>query len=155
MQSEFLDLIGLVERLHRQCLEMIKADLEVQGIRDLNSVQALILFNIGEEEFSVGELAQRGYYVGSNVSYNMRKMVENGYMVQERSPHDRRSFHVRASEKGLEVYHSISALFDRQIAQLEAIQPFEQGLDAANHALHRVHQLWITPTDSARKLSVA
>src|SRR3546814_17562287 len=73
----YLELIGLIERLHRQCLEVIKSDLDRQGIRDLNNVQALILFNIGEEELSIGELTQRGSYLGSNVSYNVKKMVEN------------------------------------------------------------------------------
>jgi len=77
VKDAYLEMISLVERLHRQCLEVVKADLDRRGIRDLNNVQALILFNIGEEEFSVGELTQRGYYLGSNVSYNVKKMVEN------------------------------------------------------------------------------
>src|SRR3546814_3709702 len=77
---------------------VIKSDLDRQGIRDLNNVQALILFNIGEEELSIGELTQRGYYLGSNVSYNVKKMVENGYLIQERSPHDRRRSEEHTSE---------------------------------------------------------
>jgi DNA-binding MarR family transcriptional regulator len=113
VKDKYLELIGLIERLHRQCLEVIKSDLDRQGIRDLNNVQALILFNVGEEELSIGELTQRGYYLGSNVSYNVKKMVENGYLIQERSPHDRRSFHVRAAEKGVSVYRNLSALFDQ------------------------------------------
>src|SRR3546814_7410757 len=90
VKAKYLELIGLIERLHRQCLEVIKSDLDRQGIRDLNNVQALILFNIGEEELSIGEPTQRGYYLGSNVSYNVKQLVENGYLIQERSPHDRR-----------------------------------------------------------------
>ncbi len=155
MKSKYLELIGLVERLHRQCLEVIKADLDRQGIRDLNNVQALILFNIGEEELSIGELTQRGYYLGSNVSYNVKKMVENGYLIQERSPHDRRSFHVRASEKGVAVYRSISTLFDQHASQLSESQLSEDGLDAANHALRRVQQFWSTPASAARNLTAA
>ena len=155
MKSKYLELIGLVERLHRQCLEVVKTDLDRQGIRDLNNVQALILFNIGEEELSIGELTQRGYYLGSNVSYNVKKMVENGYLIQERSPHDRRSFHVRASEKGVSIYRNISALFDQHAAQLADSQLSEEGLDAANHALRRVQQFWATPASMARDLSAA
>ncbi|WP_299393429.1 MarR family winged helix-turn-helix transcriptional regulator [Pelagibius sp.] len=155
MKSKYLDLISLVERLHRQCLEVIKADLDRQGVRDLNNVQALILFNIGDEELSIGELTQRGYYLGSNVSYNVKKMVEHGYLIQERSPHDRRSFHVRASEKGIAVYRSISALFDQHATQLTEGQLSEEGLDAANHALRRVQQFWSTPASMARNLSAA
>src|SRR5690606_15875407 len=101
VKAAFIETVRMVERLHRQCLEVIKAEIDQKGIRDLNNVQALILFNIGDGEVSIGELTQRGYYLGSNVSYNVKKLVKNGYLVQERSPHDRRSTHVRASEKGL------------------------------------------------------
>jgi len=155
VKSKYLELIGLIERLHRQCLEVIKADLDRQGIRDLNNVQALILFNIGEEELSIGELTQRGYYLGSNVSYNVKKMVENGYLIQERSPHDRRSFHVRAADKGVAVYRNLSALFDQHATQLGDIQLSAEGLEAANHALRRVQQFWSTPASMARNLSPA
>ncbi len=155
MKDKYLELIGLIERLHRQCLEVIKSELDRQGIRDLNNVQALILFNIGEEELSIGELTQRGYYLGSNVSYNVKKMVENGYLIQERSPHDRRSFHVRAADKGVAVYRSISALFDQHATQLSDIQISEDKLDSANHALRRVQQFWSTPASMARNLSPA
>ncbi|MGF1592921.1 MAG: MarR family winged helix-turn-helix transcriptional regulator [Kiloniellaceae bacterium] len=155
MNSKYLELIGLIERLHRQCLEVIKADLDRQSIRDLNNVQALILFNIGEEELSIGELTQRGYYLGSNVSYNVKKMVENGYLIQERSPHDRRSFHVRAAAKGVDVYRALSALFDQHSLQLKDIQLSEEALENANHALRRVQQFWSTPASLARNLSPA
>ena len=111
MKTPYIGMISLIERLHRQCLEVVKAELDRMGIRDLNNVQALILFNIGEEELTVGELTQRGYYLGSNVSYNVKKMVENGYLIQERSPHDRRSFHVRAADKGLDIYRRLDELF--------------------------------------------
>jgi len=83
VKKAYLETIGLIERLHRECLEVIKADLDRQGIRDLNNVQAMILFNIGTDILSVGELTNRGYYLGSNVSYNVKKMVENGYLVQD------------------------------------------------------------------------
>ena len=155
MKAKYLELIALIERLHRQCLEVVKADLDRQSIRDLNNVQALILFNIGDEELSIGELTQRGYYLGSNVSYNVKKMVENGYLIQERSPHDRRSFHVRASEKGIDVYRNLSALFDQHATQLGDIQLSTEGLETANHALRRVQQFWSTPASMARNLSPA
>jgi len=70
------------------------------GVRDINNVQGMILFNIGEAEMTVGELTLRGCYLGSNVSYNLRKLVEQGYLAQQRSVHDRRSVHVRLTEKG-------------------------------------------------------
>src|SRR5499433_521094 len=100
MDNSYLEVISLVERLHRQFLEVVKLELEGLSIHDINNVQAMMLFNIGDAEMTVGELTLRGCYLGSNVSYNVKKMVENGYLVQERSVHDRRSIHVRLTEKG-------------------------------------------------------
>ena len=95
MQTAYLDVVALIERLHRQFLEVVKLELDTQGVHDINNVQAMILFNIGDLEMTVGELTLRGCYLGSNVSYNVKKMVENNYLVQERSAHDRRSVRVR------------------------------------------------------------
>lgn len=145
MKAAYLQTIQLIERLHRQCLETVKDELERLAIRDLNNVQALILFNVGDEELSVGELTQRGYYLGSNVSYNVKKMVENGYLLQERSPHDRRSFHVRASEKGLSVFRHLGALFDRHASELPAAGISEKELLTAAGTLSRVLRFWATP----------
>jgi len=155
VKAAYLETISLIERLHRQCLEVVKAELDRRGVRDLNNVQALILFNIGEEEFSVGELTQRGYYLGSNVSYNVKKMVEHGYLIQERSPHDRRSFHVRASEKGVEIFHRLSKVFDDHTKELSAAQIDKEALDGANGLLRRMLQFWAAPQRSNSQLNSA
>jgi len=155
VKAAYLETITLVERLHRQCLEVIKGELDRRGVRDLNNVQALIIYNIGDEELSVGELTHRGYYLGSNVSYNVKKMVENGYLIQERSLHDRRSFHVRASDKGLEVFRAISELFDRQATELEGTQFTEDSLTDVNTALRRLQQFWSTPAGFSSRMTAA
>src|SRR5215469_10148983 len=103
MKESYLNLIALIERLHRQFLELVRTELDSLGVQDINNVQALILFNIGDAEFTVGELTLRGCYLGSNVSYNVKKMVDAGYLVLERSTHDRRTVRVRLSPKGLEL----------------------------------------------------
>ena len=90
MKTAYLETISLIERLHRHFLEIVKLELDGMGIHDINNVQGLMLFNIGDAEMTVGELTWRGCYLGSNVSYNVKKMVENGYLVQERSADDRR-----------------------------------------------------------------
>jgi hypothetical protein len=72
VKATYLETITLIERLHRQCLEVVKADLERNGVRDLNNVQALILFNIGEDEYSVGELTQRGHYLARSFAASRR-----------------------------------------------------------------------------------
>lgn len=155
MKAAYLETISLVERLHRQCLEVVKAELDRRGIRDLNNVQALILFNVGEDEYSVGELTQRGYYLGSNVSYNVKKMVEHGYLIQERSPHDRRSFHVRASDKGVEIYRALSTLFDSHAGHLDSAQITKETLEQANALLRRLQQFWSAPQQSAARFTPA
>ena len=155
MKTPYIEMISLVERLHRQCLEVVKAELDRMGIRDLNNVQALILFNIGEEELTVGELTQRGYYLGSNVSYNVKKMVENGYLIQERSPHDRRSFHVRAADKGLDIYRRLDALFGSHSDRLIAAQFTVDSLDQTNTTLRRLEQFWATPQHLTNRTTAA
>src|SRR5271163_1146568 len=108
MRDAYIEVVSLVERLHRHFLEVVKLELDGLGIHDINNVQGLILFNIGDAEMTVGELMLRGCYLGSNVSYNVRKMVENGYLSQQRSLHDRRSIHVRLTEKGIRLRDSLT-----------------------------------------------
>src|SRR6202008_5155822 len=110
MDNPYLEVISYVELIHRQFLEVVKLELDGFGIHDINNVQAMMLFNIGDAEMTVGELTLRGCYLGSNVSYNVKKMVENGYIVQERSVHDRRSIHVPLTQKGRSLRDRLSAL---------------------------------------------
>jgi DNA-binding MarR family transcriptional regulator len=142
VHESYLETIRLTERLHRQFLEVVKNELEQLGIEDLNNVQSLILFNIGKNEYTVGELTGRGYYLGSNVSYNVRKMVEHGYLVQERSTHDRRSVRVRLTPKGIAVWEQLDAMFDRQVSALAALENADE-LESANGAYKRLERFWI------------
>ncbi len=142
MKNSYLEVVRLTERLHRQFLEVVKSELDRGNTEDINNVQALILFNIGEDELTVGELTNRGYYLGSNVSYNVRKMVENNYLIQERSQHDRRSTHVRLSEKGLALRLRIEKMFDRQIDALSEVIPLAE-LQASTGVYHRLEKFWI------------
>src|SRR3546814_8885894 len=102
---------------------------------DLNNVQSLILYNIGTDELTVGELTARGYYLGSNVSYNVKKMVENGYLVQERSLHDRRSVRVRLSDKGLELREKLGSIVERHNDALPEAELTDQPLSDHNDTL--------------------
>lgn len=142
MKKAYLETISLIERLHRECLEVIKADLDRQGIRDLNNVQAMILFNIGKDTLSVGELTNRGYYLGSNVSYNVKKMVENGYLMQERSTHDRRAVHVRLSPKALEVCDRMDEMYDRHLKAMSSEIATQGDLETINTTLRRIERFW-------------
>jgi DNA-binding MarR family transcriptional regulator len=112
-------------------------------VLEINSVQALLLFNIGENEVTAGELKTRGYYQGSNVSYNLKKLVELGYMHHQRSEVDRRSVRVRLTEKGRQVRGLLSDLFARHSDGMERRNLIDaSGLDDINTALRRMERFW-------------
>lgn len=119
MKEAYFDAVVMIERLHRLFLEVVKVELDRLNIRDINNVQALVLYNIGQDQVTVGELTNRGYYLGSNVSYNLRKMVQNNYIAQEPSPHDRRSSHVKLSPKGVDLFQKLDRVIGAQAGQLE------------------------------------
>src|SRR6218665_2220292 len=98
MKQIFIENILFIERLHRRFLDVVKAELDRLNIDDINNVQTLILYNISEDKMTISELANRGYYLGSNVSYNIKKLVECEYLIQERSQHDKRAVKIRLSE---------------------------------------------------------
>jgi len=147
MKESYLNMIALVERLHRQFLELVRTELDSLGIQDINNVQALILFNIGPVELTVGELTLRGCYLGSNVSYNVKKMVENGYLLQERSAHDRRSIRVRLSPKGLDLCAKLDAMHDRHVTSLGSTAVDMQALTESSATLRRLDRFWTQIVD--------
>ena len=120
MGTKYYDTIQLIERLHRYFLDVVKVELDRLQIMDINNVQAMILFNIGHDEMTVGELTLRGYYLGSNVSYNLKKMVELGYVIQERSPHDKRSIRIKLTDKGIKLCAGLTEMFKRHEGKIAA-----------------------------------
>jgi DNA-binding MarR family transcriptional regulator len=147
MPNTYLEVISLIERLHRHFLEVVKLELEGLGIHDINNVQGMMLFNIGEAEMTVGELTLRGCYLGSNVSYNVKKMVENGYLVQQRSAHDRRSVHVRLTDKGIKLREVLAAMHRRHADMLGQALIGTDDLDATAVTLRRLERFWIRAGD--------
>ncbi len=107
----------------------------------------MILYNVGEDEMTVGELTIRGYYLGSNVSYNVKKMVENEYLIQERSVHDKRSIRVRLSEKGIELRNMISDMFARHEEQIEGTEITPERLSELNQTLKMLERFWAQQTN--------
>ncbi len=146
--SQYLDVLSLVERLHRLLLDVVKDEFERVGLLEINSVQALLLFNIGDNEVTAGELKTRGYYQGSNVSYNLKKLVEMGYMHHQRCEIDRRSVRVRLTEKGREVRDMVADLFERHADGLQSKGVLNsEGIEEISTALKRVERYW---TDQIR-----
>jgi DNA-binding MarR family transcriptional regulator len=111
----------------------------------------MMLFNIGDAEMTVGELTLRGCYLGSNVSYNVKKMVENGYLAQHRSPHDRRSIHVKLTEKGIELRDRLTVMHRRHAEMLPPGGLNVEDLQATSATLRRLERFWIRTSDLVQR----
>ena len=144
----YLDALTLVERLHRRLLDVIKDEFDRRGRSDINSVQALLLYNIGDKELTAGELRTRGYYLGSNVSYNLKKLVEMGFLHHQRSRMDRRSVRISLTDKGRDVHKVITELYDKHVVSVEQVGGVAaDDFRRLNQALVRLERFW---TDQIR-----
>ncbi|HME29041.1 MAG TPA: winged helix DNA-binding protein [Pseudolabrys sp.] len=143
IRPQYLEALKLVERLHRRLLDVIKDEFDRRGRSDINSVQALLLYNIGEKELTAGELRTRGYYLGSNVSYNLKKLVEMAFLHHQRSCVDRRSVRVKLTTKGREVRDIIEALYQKHVRTVEQVGGINaEEFSTLNKSLHRLERFW-------------
>ena len=140
--KQYLELTRLIERLHRRFLDVLRAELNRLGVKNINAVQALLLANISDEEIVIRDLVERGYYQGSNVSYNIKKLTDLGYLEQERSAHDRRSVRIRLTDNALEVVRSVRALEDKHAATLAEQGLAGEELEAIGRSLRHVERVW-------------
>lgn len=139
----YLEALTLIERLHRRLLDVIKDEFERSGRSDINAVQALLLYNIGNSELTAGELRSRGYYLGSNVSYNLKKLVDQGYINHERSRVDRRSVRISLSEKGNQIAKVVDGLYERQVGSIEQVGGINcEEFAGLNKSLQRLERFW-------------
>jgi DNA-binding MarR family transcriptional regulator len=143
VQPLYLEALTLVERLHRRLLDVIKDEFDRRGRSDINSVQALLLYNIGDKELTAGELRTRGYYLGSNVSYNLKKLVELGFLDHQRSRVDRRSVRIRLTPQGQDIRRIVDALYQKHVKTVEQVGGISSDEFATlNKSLHRLERFW-------------
>jgi DNA-binding MarR family transcriptional regulator len=143
VQSLYLEALTLVERLHRRLLDVIKDEFDRRGRSDINSVQALLLYNIGDKELTAGELRTRGYYLGSNVSYNLKKLVELGFLDHQRSRVDRRSVRIRLTPHGQEIRRIVDALYHKHVKTVEQVGGISgEEFSTLNKSLQRLERFW-------------
>ena len=143
IQPHYLEALTLIERLHRRLLDVIKDEFDRRSRADINSVQALLLYNIGEKELTAGELRTRGYYLGSNVSYNLKKLVEMAFLDHQRSRVDRRSVRIKLTDKGREVRDIIEALYQKHVRTVEQVGGINaEEFSTLNKSLHRLERFW-------------
>lgn len=142
MSQPYFDIIRLIERLHRHFLDVLRSELRRLGIEDINAVQALLLYNIGENEVVIRDLKDRGYYQGSNVSYNIKALTECGYLMQERSPHDRRSVRLKLTDKGMALCNSVRKMQDDLAAAMGDDAATQQALSSTLATMQRLERTW-------------
>ena len=141
--AAYLETLAMVERLHRLLLDVIKDEFERLGIIDINPVQALLLFNIGDNEVTAGELKSRGYYQGSNVSYNLKKLVDCGYMHHQKCEVDRRAVRVRLTDRGQTIRDTVATLFQRHADGIIGREVTGNiRLQDINASLRRMERYW-------------
>jgi DNA-binding MarR family transcriptional regulator len=139
----YLDALTLVERLHRRLLDVIKDEFDRRGRSDINAVQALLLYNIGDKELTAGELRTRGYYLGSNVSYNLKKLVEMGFLDHQRSRVDRRSVRIRLTNSGQEIRNIVDSLYEKHVQTVTQVGGINaEEFSTLNKSLHRLERFW-------------
>ena len=142
-RSLYLETLTLVERLHRRLLDVIKDEFDRRSRADINAVQALLLYNIGEKDLTAGELRTRGYYLGSNVSYNLKKLVEMGYLNHQRSRVDRRSVRIKLTDKGREVRDIVDMLYQKHVGTVTQVGGINTDEFATlNKSLQRLERFW-------------
>jgi DNA-binding MarR family transcriptional regulator len=143
IRPQYLEALTLVERLHRRLLDVIKDEFDRRGRSDINSVQALLLYNIGDKELTAGELRTRGYYLGSNVSYNLKKLVEMAYLDHQRSRVDRRSVRIKLTDKGRDARDIIEGLYQKHVRTVEQVGGINaEEFSTLNKSLHRLERFW-------------
>ena len=139
----YLESLTMVERLHRRLLDVIKDEFDRRGRSDVNAVQALLLYNIGDKELTAGELRTRGYYLGSNVSYNVKKLVEMGYLHHARSRVDRRSVRISLTDTGRDIHSVVTALYEKHVLTVEQIGGIQsEEFETLNNTLARLERFW-------------
>lgn len=142
VSEAYYGIVRLIERLHRHFLDVLRAELRAMHIEDINAVQALLLYNIGEDEVVIRDLKDRGYYHGSNVSYNIKKLTEFGYLTQERCAHDRRSIRLKLTDKGMHLCTSVADLQAHLAAKVGDKSDTARELDDAGQSLLRLERIW-------------
>lgn len=95
-----LELPCLIDRLHRRFLDVLRSELTRRHVSDISASQVMMLVTIGDDEISVRHLIERGYYLGSNSSYNLKHLIAAGYVSRTPLPRDRRSAVLKLTAKG-------------------------------------------------------
>lgn len=138
----YIEVPSKFERLHRLFLEVVSREIENLGYRDLSAIQALLLYRIADQKLSVSDVTRSGYYLGSNVSYNLKRLIKNGYVIQERSSYDARSRYIYLSApKGISFYKSLEKRVAEHLRMFMEYCP-EENLKIIYDYLDKLEFFW-------------
>ena len=144
MKNECIEFAMLSEKVYRTFLELIKHELDVAGISDINPIQASVLLNIDENTITMSEVISRGYYMGSNASYNLKKMINNGYINQIQSEYDKRTSFLKLTEKGKDLLSTLKEKISGHASSLDGKIKDKMTLSKLNGFLRNVDNHWKT-----------
>ncbi|MDR6770894.1 MarR family transcriptional regulator [Azospirillum sp. BE72] len=138
----YTDLGRVMESITRRFLDVLRMELARIGVTDLSPTQALMLLHIGTEELSVRDLLERGYYLGSNASYNLKHLVEAGYVDRSPSLRDRRAARLKLSEQGLATCEGLKKLEATRADSLLRSDSDGADFETTYRTLRRLERAW-------------
>ncbi|MDR0630481.1 MAG: MarR family winged helix-turn-helix transcriptional regulator [Holosporales bacterium] len=142
MKNSYLELPIYGEKMHRLFLDVIKQELDNLAVADISSVQAFILMNVNDNVITMGEVLSRGYYVGSNASYNIKKMITNSYMRQTPSDYDKRAIYLSLTEKGLNLCERLENSIKEHIDKFKISNANKAEIDKGLKFLKKFETYW-------------
>lgn len=143
MKDNYFKTIVMIEHLHRLSLQVVKSELNKMKISDINNIQCFILYHLGMQEIIIADMINRGYYLGKNVSYNLKNMIKNGYVVKETKYNDNRSRSVKLSTKGIKLHKKLENLFIMQSKDFYSKCMNKEDLDKFDNMLFKIENFFL------------
>ncbi len=141
----YIETITRLQSLNHQLLDQIKDEFKRIGWNEVNPAQALMLFHIGAgNEIAAGDVRARGYYFGSNASYNLMKLRDGNYIERRSYPADRRVVKIALTPKGEEVAEVVDDLIKRHLRAVGEVNSdlTSEHLKTLNNELEHLERVW-------------
>ncbi len=147
MKNSCIDFYTSIVQAQKSFLELIEHELKLINEENLSAVQALIILNIGDNDVSLGDLVLKRGYSGSNASYNIKKIANEGYIEQIPSPHDKRSLILRLTNKGTDVFKKLKSAIDKHSQKLEHVVFDRVNYSRVSKFLREISNYWRNSTN--------
>lgn len=142
MKNSCVDISIYGERNYKLFLDIIKREIDKLKYTDITAIQALILLNLGDNVVTISEVISRGYYIGSNASYNVKKLVKSGYITQVSSNYDKRAVLLKLTPKATTLCAKIDKSIEAQMNGLEKTIKGKLDLKSGIEFLKTIERFW-------------